>query len=251
MILTSGSLDAVSFTDDTSLPEADAKVSIHAQVMREPPPEWFYTLLRCAPRALDHAGELKSKIIVEVFFDLPEYERRKVLVTLRTARIHITDPRLYTHNVDEALSDMVPGGDVNGFIERLDKAQQRAAETERRRLIARRMLWDAPSQQIMLKHLAWEYQSGLRIRMTRREPFIDKTLMPYFEEEPPEGVRLCAVRARQEKSRQCSLQLSFKERVGVLRGHGQHGRNHRARRAVPDAGCVPAFQHSVCFTCLR
>jgi hypothetical protein len=135
--------------------------------------------------APDHAGELKSKVIVEVFFNLPEYERRKVLVTLKTVRIHVTDPRPYTREVNEALSDIMPGGDVPGFIKRLDKAQQDAAESERRRLIARRMLLDAPPQQIRLKHLVWEYQSGLRIRMTRREPFIDEELMPYFEYEPP------------------------------------------------------------------
>jgi hypothetical protein len=182
MILSTGSPEALSFTDDTSLPDAGAKVSIHAQVIRELPLDWFYSLLQRAP---DHAGELKSKIIVEVFFSLPEYARRKVLCTLKTVRIHITDPRPYMHDVDDALSDIVPGGDVPGFIRRLDKARQQAAERERRKLIARRMLRDAPPHQIRLKHLLWEYQSGLRIRMTRREPFIDEELMPYFEEEPP------------------------------------------------------------------
>ncbi|MEK7996063.1 MAG: hypothetical protein AAB403_19865, partial [Planctomycetota bacterium] len=156
--------------------------SIHAQVVRGLPLDWFYTLL---PRAPNPTGELKSELIVEVFFALPEYERRKVLRTLKTVRIHITDPRPYTCNVDEALSEIVPGGDVPGFFRRLDKARHQAAESERRKLIARRMLWDAPPQQIKLKHLVWEYQSGLRIRMTRPEPLIDEELMPYFDGEQP------------------------------------------------------------------
>ena len=183
MVLTTGSLDALSFTDDTSLPDAGAKVSIHAQVLREPPPDWFYTLLQRAP---DHAGELKSSVIAEVFFNLPDYERRKILATLKTVRIHISDPRPYTHDVNEALSDIVPGGDVSGFIKRLDKARQHAAESERRKLIARRMLQDAPPQQIRLKHLVWEYQVGLRISVAPHGPFMDEELMPYFEQETPE-----------------------------------------------------------------
>jgi hypothetical protein len=181
MILTAGSPDAVSFTDDTSLPGAGAKVSIHAQVIRELPLDWFYTLLQ---RALNHGGELKSKVILKVFFNLPEYQRRRVLATLKAVRIHITDPRPYTHDVDEALSEILPGGDVPAFIRRLERASQQAAEKERRRLIARRMLRDASPQQIKVKHLVWEYQSGLRIRMTSREPMVDEELMPYFEEEP-------------------------------------------------------------------
>ena len=182
MILTAGSPDALSFTDDTSLPNAGAKVSIHAQVIRELPLDWYYALLQRTP---SHASELKSTVIVEVFFALPDFERRRVLSTMKTVRIHVNDPRLYTHDVDELLSDIVPGGDVPGFIKRLNRAQQGVAENERRKMIARRMLRDAPSQQIRLKHLLWEYQSGLRISTWHREPLIDDELMPYFEEKPP------------------------------------------------------------------
>jgi hypothetical protein len=182
MILTPGSPNALSFTDDTSLPNVGAKVSIHAQVIRELPLDWYYVLLQRAPSC---AGELKSSVIVHVFFTLPDFERRKVLSTLRAVRVHVTDPRPYTHNVDKILSDMVPGGDVHGFIKRLDRAQQRVATYERRKLIARRMLRDAPPQQIRLKHLVWEYQAGLRISRLQREPFVDEELMPYYEEKPP------------------------------------------------------------------
>jgi len=119
MILTTGSPEALSFTDDTSLPNPGPKVSIHAQVVRELPLDWYFALLQRAP---SHAGELKSKVIVEVFFTLPDFERRRVLSTLKTVRMHITDPRPYTHHVDELLADIVPGGDVPGFIKRLDKA---------------------------------------------------------------------------------------------------------------------------------
>lgn len=179
MILTVGSPDAISFTDDTSLPNSGAKVSIHAQVIRELPLDWFYALLRRAP---SQAGELKSTVIVEVFFALSDIERRRVLSTLKTTRIHITDPRPYTHQVDERLADIVPGGDVQGFIKRLNRNQQRVAENERRKLIARRMLRDAPPQQIRLRHRLWEYQTCQRIRVP--EPFVDESLMPYFEEKP-------------------------------------------------------------------
>ena len=182
MILTAGSPDALSFTDDTSLPNADAKVSIHAQVIRELPLDWYYALLQRMP---SHAGELKSTVIVEVFFTLPDFERRTVLSTLKTVRIHVTDPRPYTHDIDDLLADIVPGGDVTGFIKRLDRARQQVAENERRKLIARRMLHDAPPQQIRMKHLLWEYQAGLRISISHGEPLVDEELMPYFEEKPP------------------------------------------------------------------
>ncbi len=151
------------------------KVSIHAQVIRELPFDWFYTLRQRAPSS---AGELKSTAIVEVFFALPEYERLKIWLTLKTVRIHISDPRPYVRTVDEDLSDLVSDGDVPGFIKRLDKAVQQAAERERGRLIAQEMWRDAPSQQIKLKHLAWEYQLGLKIRIMRYEPFEGIERMP-------------------------------------------------------------------------
>jgi hypothetical protein len=182
MILTTGSPEALSFTDDTSLPNPGPKVSIHAQVIRELPLDWYFVLLQRAP---SHAGELKSKIIVEVFFTLPDFERRRLLSTLKTVRMHITDPRPYAHHVDELLADIVPGGDVPGFIKRLDKARQQVAEHQRHKLIARRMLHDAPPEQIRLKHLAWEYHAGLRIKNWQREPFIDGESMPYYEHEQP------------------------------------------------------------------
>lgn len=182
MILTAGSPDAVSFTDDTSLPSVGAKVSIHAQVIRELPLDWYYTLLQRAP---SHTNELKSAVIVEVFFALPDFERRRVLSTLKKVRIHVTDPRPYAHQIDELLTDIVPGGDVPGFIQRLDRAQQQVAERERRMLIARRMLRDGPPQQVRLKHLLWEYRAGLRISSWRPEPQVDEELMPYAAEESP------------------------------------------------------------------
>jgi hypothetical protein len=182
MILTAGSPEALSFTDDTSLPNVGAKVSIHAQVIRELPLDWYYALLQRAP---SHTSELKSTVIVEVFFTLPDFERRRVLSTLKQVRIHVTDPRPYTHQVDELLTDIVPGGDVPEFIKRLDRAQQQVAQNERRKLIARRMLRDAPSKQIRLKHLLLECQAGLRISTWQREPLVDKELMPYFVEKPP------------------------------------------------------------------
>jgi hypothetical protein len=181
MILTGGSAEAISFTDETSLPCVGAKVSIHAKVIRKQPLNWYYTLLQRAP---NHTGELKSKRIVEVFFGLPEYERRKVLVTLKSVRIHITDPRPYERDVDAALTDMVPGGDVPRFV-RHPKDARREAEDERRRLIALRMLQDGPPQRIRLKRLFWDPDAEVRMLVRRLDPAIDEELTPYFEEEPP------------------------------------------------------------------
>src|SRR5437870_12872121 len=62
LILTAGSPDALSFTDDTSLPNAGAKVPIHAQVIRELPLDWYYALLQRTP---SHASELKSTVILD------------------------------------------------------------------------------------------------------------------------------------------------------------------------------------------
>lgn len=75
MILSAGSPGALSFTDDTSLPNASAKVSIHAQVVRELPLDWFYTLLQRVPA---RTGELKSNTVVQVFFALAVFERRAI-----------------------------------------------------------------------------------------------------------------------------------------------------------------------------
>jgi len=156
------------------------KVSIHAQVIRERSFDWFYTLRQRAPSG---AGELKSPAIVDVFFALPEYERRKIWLTLKTVRIHITDPRPY---VRTDLSDLVQDGDVPRFIKRLDKAVQQAAERERGRLIAQKMWQDAPSQQINLKYLVWEYQLGLRISGPLCKPLVDEGI----EAEPPKNFDL-------------------------------------------------------------
>lgn len=211
MILSAGSPSALSFTDDTSLPNASAKVSIHAQVIRELPLDWFYTLLHRAPV---RTGELKSNTVVQVFFALAAFERRAIFRTLKTVRIHITDPRPYSRDVDELLCDVVPGGDVLGFLRRLDKARRQLAERERSRLIARRMLRDAPPHQIKVRHLCWEYMSGLRMRVTREEPFIDEDLMPYFEAEPPKDFDFMPFeRSRKDMVNVLSSYLSKSESV--------------------------------------
>jgi hypothetical protein len=151
-------------------------VSINAQVIREFPQNWYYTLLQRGPQ---HDGELKSSVIIDVFFALPEYERNKVLATLKQVRIHITDPRPYTYDVDEALADLVRDRNVLGFLKRLEKAQRQVARRARAELIARKMWRDAPSYQLRLKHLLYEYQSGLRIDLDPREVMEDDGL-PLF-----------------------------------------------------------------------
>ena len=178
MILTPGSSDALSFTDDTSLPNAGVRVSIDAQILRGHSLDWFYRLLLRLPD--DGSGELKSGIAAKVFFTIPEYERRAVLQTLKHVRIHVTDPRPYTYDVDDVLSEIIRE-DVAVFIDRLDKARRQVAERERRKMIARRMLRDAPPHRITSMYLAYEYAKGLRIRNNPHLPPVDDELSPYPE----------------------------------------------------------------------
>lgn len=175
-------VDPASFSDDTSLPHAGATVSIHAQILPGQPLDWFYTLLTRAP---NHLGEPKSTLIVQVFFSLPAEERRTVLATLKSARIHISDPRPYIRSVDEALADVLHAN-VPGFIQQLDRAQQQNAEKARRKMIAEAMLDDAPPRQIGLRYRVWELESGTRYTTpVLPNRFLASEFLPYKPPEPP------------------------------------------------------------------
>jgi len=178
MILTAGPPEATSFTDETSLPHACMTVAINAQVIREFLRDWYYTLLQLAPQ---HHGELKSKVIVDVYFGLPEYERRKILTTLKAARIHITDPRLYAYAVDERLADIVQDHDVIGFPERREREQRQILRRARSELITQDMWRHAPSYQLRIKHLVYEYRAGLCIWSDHpcREVMVDDGCDPF------------------------------------------------------------------------
>src|ERR1700733_7601441 len=145
MVLIAGPPEAASYTDETSLPHAGVTVAINAQLIREFPWDWYYTLLQRAPQ---HHGELKSKVIVDVYFGLPWYDRRKILTTLKAVRIHITDPRPYAYAVDERLADIVKDNDVLGFIARCEAAQRQNLRRARSELITQDMWRHAPSYQL-------------------------------------------------------------------------------------------------------
>ncbi len=157
MILSAGPLDAVSFTDDTSLDTRKtgrSKVSIHCQAERERPLEWYYSLLRRAPIK---SGEVKSKDITDTFLALAPPERRKIFNTLKYVRVNITDPRPYQADIKAMLGSIVPGVDAEEFLRRLEQAEKRVAENVRRmtrQFAAHRMLWDSPSERLRLRHRA-------------------------------------------------------------------------------------------------
>jgi hypothetical protein len=172
MILTPGSPDAVSFTDDTSLPNVGCKVSIHAQVIRELSLDWYYRLLQ---RVTAHQDELKSSVVGEVFFSLSDFEQRSILGTLKDTRIHITDPRLYIARVEDALSGMIPNLSFKDVLARLDRARAEQLQRDCRRFISRSMLRDSPAERLKRNYRTWEYTQGLRIDTSQLgEPFCER-----------------------------------------------------------------------------
>src|SRR5436190_12509079 len=109
MILCDGPPEAISFTDDTSLDTrqtAGSKVSIHCQVLREHPLDWYYSLRWLSPNT---PAELKSGDMTALFFSLGETQRRKIFGTLKRVRANITDPRPYIADVEGMLARVVPG----------------------------------------------------------------------------------------------------------------------------------------------
>ena len=174
MILTAGSEDAVSFTDDTSLNTLKterSKVSIHCQTERERPLDWYYSLLWRAPIK---SGEVKSKDITDLFLALAPPERRQILNTLKHVRVNITDPRPYKADIKAMLGSIVPRVDAEEFLRRLEHAEKRVAENVRRttrRFAAHRMLWDSPSERLRLRHrvLTW-FPSWPELEAGRKRP---------------------------------------------------------------------------------
>ncbi len=91
MIIQSGPENAVSFTDDTSPDlqhEPERKVSIHAQVMKHHPLDWYYEILSLFP---DVPGELKSEKILKNFPNLRKDKQRLIWSGLKRVRINIVD----------------------------------------------------------------------------------------------------------------------------------------------------------------
>lgn len=159
-----GLLSAASYTDDTSLPYAGCRVSIHAQVIREHQINWFFSLKNQTPH---RDGEFKHHV-VSTFFGLTEAERETIFKTLRTVRIHIVDPRPYTLGFHDVVRKHLPKGtSVTGFLKRLDKETAHLAAIRDLALeeIAARMLRDGHAERLKLEYRAWEYATGSGIEI--------------------------------------------------------------------------------------
>ena len=153
------SIHVASFTDDTSLPHAGFRVSIHAQIIREHRISWYFFLKDRTPH---ERGEFKDQVL-NTFFALTETDREKVFKTLCTVRIHIVDPRPYTADLREALEKCLPKGTkVSNFLKRLDVATAHLEAVRRKALefVAESILRDAPAERLKLRYKAWEYASG-------------------------------------------------------------------------------------------
>lgn len=154
------SIHVASFTDDTSLPHAGLRVSIHAQIIREHRISWYFFLKNRTPH---DRGEFKQGVL-NTFFALSEADRENVLKTLSTVRIHIVDPRPYTADLHDVLEKYLPKGTrVCDFLKRLDGATAHLEAVRRTALefVADGILRDAPAERLKLRYKAWEYASGL------------------------------------------------------------------------------------------
>jgi hypothetical protein len=163
---------AASFTDDTSLPRVGCRVSIHAQIIRENPFNWYFFL---RAKAVEGRGEFKRDAI-ETFFSIDETERQRIIKTLRNVRIHITDPRPYTAHLNEPLRKILPkGASVQGFLRRLDDSTRHLEEMRRKTLaaVATRMLQDSPPERLKYKYKMWEYINEMRFTPIRKSTFLD------------------------------------------------------------------------------
>ena len=153
---------AASFTDDTSLPHVGCRVSIHAQIIKENQISWYFQL-----RGLVHNGQDEFKDqAARTFFSLPTSNRAQIFRTLRTVRIHITDPRPYTADLEDVLRKVLPSGTtVHGFIRRLDDSTIHLSQLREatRDLVATLVLYDSPAQRLLRTYHAWERATGQRI----------------------------------------------------------------------------------------
>ena len=62
-----------------------------------------------------------------------ETDQRQIIKTLRSVRIHITDPRPYISHLNEPLSKVLPKGtSVQNFLKRLDDSTWHLEEVQRK-----------------------------------------------------------------------------------------------------------------------
>lgn len=98
--------EAKTFTDETSprKPAAsDRKVSIHGQVIKELPLNWFYDLRKLYP---GEWGEIKSNRILNDFHNLPSDKRNKIWAGMKQVIINIVDSLSYQIDFKKILNDV-------------------------------------------------------------------------------------------------------------------------------------------------
>jgi hypothetical protein len=172
-----GGVSAASYTDDTSLPYAGCRVSIHAQVIRDHQISWFFALKNQTPH---RDGEFKD-YVVATFFGLTEAEREQIFKTLRTVRIHIVDPRPYTLGFHDVVRRHLPKGvSVTEFLKRLDKetAHLKGVRDLALQEVAASMLRDGHAERLKQEYRAWEYLTCGSIEVDSDTDDEDATTLP-------------------------------------------------------------------------
>jgi hypothetical protein len=130
-------------------------VSIHAQLLRDDLHLWYFALKSRVPQ---HLQEFKSEAI-ETFFAISEAEREGIFRTLQKVRLHITDPRPYMADIEDAITKTLPKGiSFRDFLRRYDDSTQHLNHIREKTLnhIAYRMLDDAPAQRLRNRVIALE-----------------------------------------------------------------------------------------------
>jgi hypothetical protein len=167
----------VSYSDDTSLPRKGCKVAMQGEVVAGTSLDWYHDLLKRGGTC--PGKEIKSSDIIRPFFELPEYERRRLFLTLKAVRIHITDPRLYYGMLDGILPLKT---NIIDFLQRLAREEHVAkAQIAMREFIAEQMLGDAPSEYVKILYRALEFTNMVRIRTWNEQPTIHPPDLTLFE----------------------------------------------------------------------
>lgn len=98
--------EAKTFTDETSPrkpPASDRKVSIHGQVIRDLPLNWFYDLRGLYP---GDSWEVKSTRILNDFHNLPADKKNKIWAGMKRVIINIFDSLSYQIDYKKILNDV-------------------------------------------------------------------------------------------------------------------------------------------------
>lgn len=127
---------------------------------------------------------------MQAFFLLPALNREQIFRTLRTVRIHITDPLPYVAHLGDVLRGYLPNGTtVLGFLRRLDGSTRHLAGLREitQDFVAKRILHDSPAQRLLVRYREWEYAAGLRLRLSGQ---VAEDCWPQADEPPSLSVNL-------------------------------------------------------------